>query len=94
MGKTLTEIAQQLKDANKKVQLIYAFNGTGKTRLSREFKQQVDPKQEGGDPCIDPSFFGVRVIAFGTTTTSTLRPPRQRSRPATRPGQVACPLAR
>ena len=49
MGKTLTEIAQQLKDANKKVQLIYAFNGTGKTRLSREFKQQVDPKQEGGD---------------------------------------------
>jgi len=38
MGKTLTEIAQQLKDANKKVQLIYAFNGTGKTRLSREFK--------------------------------------------------------
>lgn len=49
MGKTLTEIVQQLKYANKKVQLIYAFNGTGKTRLSREFKQQVDPKQEGGD---------------------------------------------
>lgn len=41
MGKTLTEIAQQLKDANKKVQLIYAFNGTGKTRLSREFKELV-----------------------------------------------------
>ena len=36
MGQTLTEIAQTLKDANKKVQLIYAFNGTGKTRLSRE----------------------------------------------------------
>lgn len=28
----------------KKVQLIYAFNGTGKTRLSREFKQLVAPK--------------------------------------------------
>ena len=28
MGQTLTEIAQTLKDANKKVQLIYAFNGT------------------------------------------------------------------
>ena len=27
MGQTLTEIAQQLKNANKKVQLIYAFNG-------------------------------------------------------------------
>jgi hypothetical protein len=41
MGKTLTEIAQQLNNANKKVQLIYAFNGTGKTRLSREFKQLI-----------------------------------------------------
>ncbi len=44
MSNTLTEIAQQLKDANKKVQLIYAFNGTGKTRLSREFKALVAPK--------------------------------------------------
>jgi len=47
MGKTLTEIAQQLKDANKKVQLIYAFNGVGKTRLSREFKELVAPKSNG-----------------------------------------------
>lgn len=47
MGKTLTEIAQTLKDANKKVQLIYAFNGVGKTRLSREFKELVAPKAEG-----------------------------------------------
>jgi hypothetical protein len=49
MGKTLAEIAQQLKDANKRVQLIYAFNGTGKTRLSREFKQLVSPKGNGGE---------------------------------------------
>lgn len=47
MSKTLTEIAQQIKEADKKVQLIYAFNGTGKTRLSREFKQLVSPKEEG-----------------------------------------------
>lgn len=47
MSKTLTEIAQQLKAANKKVQLIYAFNGTGKTRLSREIKQLISPKAEG-----------------------------------------------
>ena len=47
MSKTLTEIAQQLRAANKKVQLIYAFNGTGKTRLSREFKQLISPKAEG-----------------------------------------------
>lgn len=41
MGHTLTEIAQQLKAAEKKVQLIYAFNGNGKTRLSREFKEEI-----------------------------------------------------
>ena len=46
MGQTLTEIAQTLKDAQKKVQLIYAFNGVGKTRLSREFKELVSPKAE------------------------------------------------
>ena len=49
MGKTLTDIAQQLKDACKKVQLIYAFNGTGKTRLSREFKHLIAPKLEEDD---------------------------------------------
>lgn len=62
MGKTLTEIAEQLsrpKTVQKtvaektkvveevkpvpKVQLIYAFNGTGKTRLSRELKELFSP---------------------------------------------------
>ncbi|MDQ2077106.1 AAA family ATPase [Marinimicrobium sp. ABcell2] len=46
MSKTLTEIAQQLQAANKKVQLIYAFNGSGKTRLSREFKQLIAPRDD------------------------------------------------
>ena len=46
MGKTLTEIAQTLIDTDKKVQLLYAFNGVGKTRLSREFKELVAPKTE------------------------------------------------
>jgi len=46
MSKTLPEIAQQLKEANKKVQLIYAFNGSGKTRLSREFKQLIALKND------------------------------------------------
>lgn len=61
MSKTLEEIAQQLSAPRKvknkktteaevvkqvpKVQLIYAFNGTGKTRLSRELKQLI--KGEG-----------------------------------------------
>jgi len=47
MSKTLPEIGKQLKDANKKVQLIYAFNGSGKTRLSRAFKDLVAPKKAG-----------------------------------------------
>lgn len=41
MGKTLTEIAKDLRNSQKKVQLIYAFNGSGKTRLSRELKQLI-----------------------------------------------------
>ncbi|MFT6927142.1 MAG: hypothetical protein ACJAZP_002771 [Psychromonas sp.] len=42
MGKQLSEIAQDLKDSQKKVQLLYAFNGTGKTRLSGEFKKLLE----------------------------------------------------
>lgn len=51
MSNTLTEIAQKLKNADKKVQLIYAFNGSGKTRLSREFKKLLESEiaQEGGN---------------------------------------------
>ncbi len=32
-----------------KVQLIYAFNGAGKTRLSREFKELISPKSISDD---------------------------------------------
>jgi hypothetical protein len=39
-----------------KVQLIYAFNGTGKTRLSREFKELISPK-------IDPEEVGESELA-------------------------------
>jgi hypothetical protein len=46
MGKSLSEVAQELKDSNKRVQLIYAFNGIGKTRLSREFKFLIEPEEE------------------------------------------------
>jgi len=49
MEQTLTEVAQSLKNNNKKVQLIYAFNGVGKTRLSREFKELIDPKESEED---------------------------------------------
>lgn len=50
MSKNLEKIAEKLKnnaensEKPKKVQIIYAFNGTGKTRLSMEFKKWVTPK--------------------------------------------------
>jgi hypothetical protein len=44
MTQTLRQIAQDLKNSQKRIQLIYAFNGTGKTRLSNEFKLLVAPK--------------------------------------------------
>ena len=61
MGTTLEDIAKQLKDAvlvtnakpaktsDIKVQLIYAFNGTGKTRLSRVFKELIAPKTDNSE---------------------------------------------
>ncbi len=49
MDQGLKKIAEQLRDSNKKVQLIYAFNGTGKTRLSRALKDLVAPKNVDDD---------------------------------------------
>jgi len=46
MGKSLEEIAEELKNSPKNVQLIYAFNGVGKTRLSREFKKIIASNKE------------------------------------------------
>lgn len=74
MGKTLTEIAQQLRDADKKVQLIYAFNGMGKTRLSREFKQLVAPKGNGdeGDDETDQTGLSRKKILYYNAFTEDL----------------------
>ncbi|EIJ70906.1 anticodon nuclease [Haemophilus parahaemolyticus] len=49
MTKSLDEIAKQLRDSNKKVNLIYAFNGSGKTRLSKVFKNLIVPKENHGN---------------------------------------------
>lgn len=54
MGQTLTQIAETLHAADKKVQLIYAFNGTGKTRLSRALKELIDPKDEDREEVYQP----------------------------------------
>ena len=65
MGQSLTEIAQQLKDTNKKVQLIYAFNGTGKTRLSREFKELISPKDADAE---GENESGVKILYYNAFT--------------------------
>jgi hypothetical protein len=65
MSKTLPEIAKQLKNANKKVQLIYAFNGTGKTRLSRVFKQEIAPKNEDES---EPSMAREKILYYSAYT--------------------------
>ncbi|WP_407490602.1 AAA family ATPase [Elizabethkingia anophelis] len=64
MAQSLTEIAQSLRDANKKVQLIYAFNGTGKTRLSREFKELIAPK----NPETDEGETGIKIMYYNAFT--------------------------
>lgn len=68
MGNTLTEIAAKLKDSNKKVQLIYAFNGTGKTRLSREFKQLIVPKNGDEDEIKETGLAGIKFFYYNAFT--------------------------
>lgn len=65
MGQSLTQIAQTLKDADKKVQLIYAFNGSGKTRLSREFKQLIAPKELEAEQEEDS---GIKILYYNAFT--------------------------
>jgi wobble nucleotide-excising tRNase len=75
MGQSLTEISQNLRTATHKrqataerildvkVQLIYAFNGTGKTRLSREFKELIAPKEAETD-----EESGIKVLYYNAFT--------------------------
>lgn len=65
MGKALEGIARELSNSNKKVQLIYAFNGVGKTRLSRTFKELIASKQ--GDSTGEEET-AVKVIYYNAFT--------------------------
>ena len=77
MSKTLSEIAKQLKNTDKetkpkktqskKTQLIYAFNGTGKTRLSQEFKHLVYPEQNE-DTMEEPTETPIKLIYYNAFT--------------------------
>lgn len=63
MGQSLIQISETLKNADKKAQLIYAFNGTGKTRLSREFRLLVAPKDVE-----DEEETGIKVLYYNAFT--------------------------
>lgn len=65
MAQSLIEIAQTLKDADKKVQLIYAFNGSGKTRLSREFKELIAPKEVDAEQQEEA---GIKILYYNAFT--------------------------
>jgi len=64
MGDTLNEVALKLRNADKKVQLIYAFNGSGKTRLSREFKELIAPK----NPETEEEETKIKIIYYNAFT--------------------------
>lgn len=69
MSKTLTEIAEGMRNSDKKVQLIYAFNGSGKTRLSREFKQLIAPKSfEPEDDGDQPELARSKILYYNAFT--------------------------
>lgn len=63
MGQSLIQISERLKNAVNKAQLIYAFNGIGKTRLSREFRLLVAPKDVEDEE--DP---GIKVLYYNAFT--------------------------
>lgn len=75
MSHSLAEIAQQLRDTAerarkpKKVQLIYAFNGTGKTRLSRAFKELIAPKTtEEEEVAEEETATGTKIVYYNAFT--------------------------
>ena len=70
MSKTLNQIALQLRGSPKKIQLIYAFNGTGKTRLSREFKELIAPKMVGEE--VQQSALAQKKILYYSAFTEDL----------------------
>ncbi|MCP5162096.1 MAG: AAA family ATPase [Hahellaceae bacterium] len=67
MSKTLKEIAKQLR-ASKKVQLIYAFNGTGKTRLSLAFKELIASQNTDDDSGEETELSRSKILYYNAFT--------------------------
>lgn len=68
--KTVPETTKEVEEIKPvpKVQLIYAFNGTGKTRLSREFKQLIAPKADSDDEAEIPDLSRKKILYYSAFT--------------------------
>lgn len=68
--KTVPEKTKEVEEIKPvpKVQLIYAFNATGKTRLSREFKQLISPKDDGNDGGDQAELSRNRILYYNAFT--------------------------
>ena len=72
MSQSLKNAAEQLRNNNKKTQLIYAFNGSGKTRLSRAFKALLEPDLAEHDVGDNNSDFAQKNILYYNAFTEDL----------------------
>jgi len=80
MGNSLQGIAKELKNAvyktkgrpaktsDIKIQLIYAFNGIGKTRLSREFKQLITPTEDSEENTEQAELTRTKILYYNAFT--------------------------
>ena len=68
MSKTLDDIALELYENEKKVTLIYAFNGMGKTRLSRVFKALIAPKNDDDGVSDEPELSRNKILYYNAFT--------------------------
>ena len=69
--KTVPEKTKEVTETKPvpKVQLIYAFNGMGKTRLSREFKQLIAPKNNNAEDDVDqPELSRTKILYYNAFT--------------------------
>ena len=68
--KIVPEKTKEIEEAKPvpKVQLIYAFNGSGKTRLSREFKELIAPKNTNHDTRDETELSRNKILYYNAFT--------------------------
>lgn len=68
MGKSLDELALELYENDKKATLIYAFNGMGKTRLSRAFKELIAPQNTDDESGEEAEMSRSKILYYNAFT--------------------------